>query len=127
MLPNRKSAPPKQRRRPDSDVWVVDVEVRLPDEGTWFPASAASIGADGIFLSTLYELVVGTVVILELSLPDGAVVVDGIVVPHAHDARGPGIRVVFQSLTNDVRERIEALHQSGASFRASALLVSQVA
>jgi hypothetical protein len=102
MLPTRKSSP-VPRRGP-----AIAAEVRVPSEGTWFAAIAATVRADGIFLSTFRELPPGTDVIVELSLPDGPpVVVDGKVGDHPHE--GPGVHVSFDTMHDDVRKRIEKL------------------
>lgn len=98
MLPNRKSAPAPRAH--------IAAEVRVPSEGTWFAALAASVRPDGLFLSTFQELPAGTSVVVELSLPDGPAIVDGVVAHHEGD--GPGVRVAFESLDDELRARIEA-------------------
>jgi hypothetical protein len=100
MLPVRKSAPVPRR------VKAIAAEVRVPSEGTWFAALAASVRADGLFLSTFQELPAGTAVVVELSLPGGSVTVDGFV--EHYDGDGPGVRVAFEGLDEEIRSRIEA-------------------
>lgn len=116
MLPTtRKSAPAPRLDQAAARSWVVAVEVRLPADGTWFNALAASVRSDGLFLSTTtYELEVGTPVILALSLPTGAAIVDGTVEP-SEDEDGPlGVWIAFDNLSDEARERIEALHRWNA-------------
>ena len=103
MLPNRKSAPAPRAH--------IAAEVRVPSEGTWFAALAVSVRPDGLFLSTFRELPAGTAVVVELSLPDGPAIVDGIVEPSGEagvSPVGPGVRVAFDSLAEEMRTRIEA-------------------
>jgi hypothetical protein len=98
MLPIRKSAPAPRAK--------IAAEVRVPSEGTWFAALIAGVRPDGLFLSTFQDLPSGIAVIVELSLPDGPVTIDGVVAHHEDD--GPGVRVTFDAITEDVRARIEA-------------------
>jgi hypothetical protein len=100
MLP-RKSSPAPRRNA------VVSVEVRVPSLGTAFGALAANVGPDGVFLSTFHALAVGTAVIATLSLPDGPVIADGVVVD-AGDAAGQGIALALEGLDDAVRERLRA-------------------
>src|SRR5688572_7624253 len=99
MLPIRKSAPAPRAQ--------IAAEVRVPSEGTWFAALIASVRPDGLFLSTFQDLPRGTAVIVELFLPDGRVMIDGVIEHHEGD--GPGVRVAFDALAEDVRTRIEAI------------------
>ncbi len=100
MLPTRKSSPPP-RNAP------VSVEVRVPSLGTAFGALAANVGPEGVFLSTFHVLVVGTPVVATLSLRDGPVIVDGVVVD-AGDAAGQGIKLALEGLDEASRERLRA-------------------
>lgn len=99
MLPTRKSAP-VPRRSP-----AVAVEVRVPSLGTSFGALAASIRPEGIFLSTFQVLPPGTAVITTLSLLDGPVVLDGIVVEEG-DPAGLGLAVEFVGVDDAQRSRL---------------------
>lgn len=102
MLPLRKSLP-IQRRAP-----AIAVEVRVPAFGIWFAAIAATVRADGIFLSTFQEVPSGTRVEVEIALPDGAPVrVAGVV--REHPLEGMGIDIAFEDLETTIRERIEAI------------------
>ena len=88
MLPTRKSSP-APRRSP-----AIAVEVRIPSLGTAFGALAASVRPEGVFLSTFQTLGPGTAVIMTLSLADGPLVLDGVVVDQG-DPAGMGIAVDF--------------------------------
>lgn len=101
MLPTRKSSP-VPRRSP-----AVAVEVRVPSLGTSFGALAASIRPEGVFLSTFQDLDVGTSVVATLSLPDGSVVVDGVVVLQ-NDPAGQGIAVEFENVDAAMHARLAA-------------------
>jgi hypothetical protein len=102
MLPIRKSMPNLQRGP------AIAVEVSVPAFGIWFAAIAATVRADGIFLSTFQEVPSGTRVEVEIALPDGASVkVAGIV--GEHPLEGIGIDIAFEDLERDVRARIEAI------------------
>ncbi len=96
MLPNRKSAP-APRRSP-----AIAVEIRVPSLGTSFGALASSIRPEGVFLSTFHTLPPGSAVILTLSLADGPVVLDGLVVDHG-DPAGMGIAVAFVDVDDAAR------------------------
>lgn len=99
MLPIRKS---NVRRN-----HAVGAEVRVPDLGLAFGALAASIRPTSLFLTTFQELPVGTSVIVELSLPDGPAVVDGIVA-HADDPAGLGLAIELVVADDDTRGRLGA-------------------
>lgn len=101
MLPTRKSAP-VPRRSP-----AVAVEVRVPSLGTSFGALAASVRPEGVFLSTFQALEPGTAVITTLSLLDGPVVLDGVVVEEG-DPAGMGIAVEFIGVDDAQRARLAA-------------------
>lgn len=100
MLP-RKSSPAPRRNT------AVSVEVRVPSLGTAFGAIAANVGPEGVFLSTFHALAVGTAVIATLSLPDGPVIADGVVV-EASDAAGQGIALALEGIDDTTRERLRA-------------------
>lgn len=100
MLP-RKSSPAPRRNT------AVSVEVRVPSLGTAFGAIAANVGPDGVFLSTFHALAVGTAVIATLSLPDGPVIADGVVID-AGDAAGQGIALALEGIDDAVRDRLRA-------------------
>ena len=98
MLP-RKSSPAPRRHTP------VSVEVRVPSLGTAFGAIAANVGPEGVFLSTFHALAVGTAVIATLSLPDGPVIADGVVVDGG-DAAGQGIALALEVIDDALRDRL---------------------
>lgn len=100
MLP-RKSSPAPRRTT------AVSVEVRVPSLGTVFGAIAANVGPDGVFLSTFHALAVGTPVVATLSLPDGPVIVDGVIV-EAGDAAGQGLALALEGLDDAARARLRA-------------------
>jgi hypothetical protein len=101
MLPIRKSAP-APRRSP-----AIAVEVRVPSLGTSFGALASSIRPAGVFLSTFQSLPPGSAVITTLSLADGPVVLDGLVVDHG-DPAGMGIAVAFVDVDEATRVKLAA-------------------
>ena len=101
MLPNRKSAPAPRRSA------AIAVEVRVPSLGTSFGALAASIRPEGVFLSTFQILEPGTAVIATLSLADGPVVLDGVVVDQG-DPAGMGIAVELVDVDDATRTRLAA-------------------
>jgi hypothetical protein len=101
MLPTRKSSPAPRRNA------AVSVEVRVPALGTAFGALAANVGPDRVFLSTFHALAVGTPVVATLSLPDGPVVVDGVVIEQG-DSAGQGIALALEGLDEAVRARLRA-------------------
>jgi hypothetical protein len=101
MLPNRKSAP-APRRSP-----AIAVEVRVPSLGTCFGALASSIRPEGVFLSTFQSLPPGSAVITTLSLADGPVVLDGLVVDQG-DPAGMGIAVAFVDVDEATRVKLTA-------------------
>lgn len=102
MLPIRKSLPVARRAH------AIAVEVRVPALGIWFAAIAATVRSDGIFLSTFQDLPRGTRVELEIALPSGAPVhVAGVIAEHPLE--GIGIDVAFDSVDEDVRERLASL------------------
>ncbi|MDB5217300.1 MAG: hypothetical protein JWO86_5227 [Myxococcaceae bacterium] len=101
MLPNRKSAP-APRRSP-----AIAVEVRVPVLGTSFGALAATVRPEGVFLSTFQVLEAGTAVIMTVSLSDGPVVLDGIVVEQG-DPAGMGIAVELVDIDDTMRMRLTA-------------------
>jgi hypothetical protein len=100
MLPLRKSLPIPRRAA------AIAVEVRVPAFGIWFAAIAATVRTDGIFLSTFREVPSGTRVEVEIALPDGAVMLSGIV--GEHPLEGVGIDIAFDDLEPELRARIEA-------------------
>ena len=99
MLPTRKSAP-APRRSP-----AVAVEVRIPSLGSSFGALAASVRPESVFLSTFQLLAPGTAVILTLSLADGPVVLDGVVVEQG-DPAGMGIAIELVDVDDAARARL---------------------
>lgn len=101
MLPTRKSTPVSRRSR------AVGVEVRVPSLGTSFGAFAASVRPESVFLSTFQILEPGTAVIATLSLADGPLVLDGIVVEHG-DPAGMGIVVEFVEVDDALRARLSS-------------------
>lgn len=101
MLPTRKSVPAPRRSH------AVAAEVRVPELGLAFGALAASIRPEGLFLTTFQELKVGTVVIVELSLPDGPMIVDGVVV-HTEGATGLGLAIELEGVDEGMRIRLGA-------------------
>jgi len=101
MLPLRKSSP-VPRRSP-----AVAVEVRVPSLGTSFGALAASIRPEGVFLSTFQQLDVGTEVVATLSLPDGPLQLDGVVVERG-DSAGEGVAVRFDAVDDTIGMRLSA-------------------
>jgi hypothetical protein len=109
MLPIRNASAP--RRFP-----AVAVEVRVPSLGTSFGALAASVRPEGVFLSTFQELATGTEVIAMLSLPDGPLEIDGVVVERG-DPAGQGIAVAFDDVADDVRTRLSAASSAPPAAR----------
>lgn len=101
MLPIRKSIPAARRAT------AIAVEVSVPAFGIWFAALAATVGPDGLFLSTYQEVPKGTRVDVEVALPSGPVVVSGVVAEHPID--GVGIAIAFEDLDAAARDRLEAL------------------
>jgi hypothetical protein len=101
MLPTRKSSPAPKRNA------AVSVEVRVPVLGTAFGAIAANVGPDGVFLSTFHALAVGTEVVATLSLPDGPLVADGVVVEPSDGGR-QGIALALEGLDDSLRARLRA-------------------
>ncbi len=102
MLPIRKSLP-VPRRAP-----AIAVEVRVPAFGIWFAAIAATVRADGMFLSTFQDLPRGTRVELEIAVPGGPPIeVSGIVCDDPFE--GVGIEVAFDELDIASRDRLEGL------------------
>lgn len=101
MLPTRKSSLAPRRNH------AVAAEVRVPDLGLAFGALAASIRPESLFLTTYQELNVGTVVIVELSLPDGPMIVDGVVVP-SEDPGGLGLAIELEAVDDGGRIRLGA-------------------
>lgn len=86
---------------------AIAVEVSVPAFGIWFAAIAATVRADGIFLSTFQEVPSGTRVEVEIALPDGPPAkVAGIV--GEHPLEGMGIDIAFENLDATTRARIEA-------------------
>ena len=99
--PIRKSSPAPKRNA------AVSVEVRVPELGTAFAAIAANVGPDGVFLATFHALAVGTEVVATLSLPDGPLVVDGVVVEQSVPSR-QGIALALEGLDDSLRARLRA-------------------
>lgn len=79
----------------------------MPSLGTSFGALAASIRPEGVFLSTFQEVEVGTEVVATLSLPDGPLQIDGIVVDRG-DCAGEGMAVQFGAVDDVIRMRLSA-------------------
>ena len=102
MLPPNRSISGIRRRSP-----AVAVEVKVPSLGTSFGALAASVRPAGVFLSTFQELAVGTAVVATLSLPDGVMELDGVVVER-NDLQAPGVAVAFEDLDDAQRMRLDA-------------------
>lgn len=99
MLPIPKTFPVHAARRT-----AVAVEVRAPSLGIWFAAIAATVRADGLFLSTYHDLPHGTRVEVQIALPDGpAVDVTGVVADHPFE--GTGIDISFDDLS-EIRARV---------------------
>jgi hypothetical protein len=101
--------------RPKSS--ALAVEVRVPHEGRAFAALASKLGTEGVFVSTFHGVREGASVMVELSLPDGPLLVHGTV------ARAPlvgaaGFAVVFDDLPPESRARI--LAAAGLIARATA-------
>jgi hypothetical protein len=102
MLPIRKSMPVATCPP------AIAVEVSVPAFGIWFAALAATVRADGLFLSTFHEVPSGTRVEVEIALPDGGPVkVAGIV--GEHPLEGIGIDIAFADLDAVARVRIEGI------------------
>jgi hypothetical protein len=101
MLPTRKSSPAPRRNH------AVAAEVRVPELGLAFGALAASIRPEGLYLTTFQELKVGTVVMVELSLPDGPMLVDGVVV-RSEDPSGLGLAIELEGVDAGMRIRLGA-------------------
>lgn len=105
MLPIRKSMP-VQSCSPRAA--AIAVEVSVPAFGIWFAAIAATVRADGIFLSTFREVPSGTRVEVEIALPEGEPVkVAGVV--GEHPLEGIGIDISFDDLDSEARSRIESI------------------
>ena len=79
----------------------------MPSLGTAFGALASAIRPEGVFLSTFHELAIGTPVAATLSLPDGPLEIDGLVVDHG-DPAGQGIAVQFDDVDDVTRMRLSA-------------------
>jgi hypothetical protein len=101
MLPTRKSSPAPRRSH------VVAAEVRIPSTGIAFGALAGTIRPESLFLTTFQDIAVGTIVMVELSLPDGPAIVDGVVV-HAGDSAGLGIAIELEAVDDAMRMRLSA-------------------
>jgi len=93
---------PKSPRSP-----IVAAEVRVPTLGTAFGALAASVRPEGVHLSTFNDLALGTSVVVELALPDGPAIVDGLVIA-ANDPHGRGLAVELQPVDDRMRMRLSA-------------------
>lgn len=103
MLPIRKSLP-APRRAP-----AIAVEVRVPAFGIWFAAIAATLRADGMFLSTYHDVPRGTRVEVEIALPDGLPPIVAAGVVGEDPIEGVGIDIAFDDLDVEVRDRLEGL------------------
>jgi hypothetical protein len=117
---------------------VISVEVRLPEDGTWFAALATSVRVDApersagpdagrqeapagsLVLSTFREMPSGTAVILQLSLPDGPITIDGVVVEQGGGSGAPTLRIAFAALPDEAHDRIRALYPTAAFTREGA-------
>lgn len=99
MLPTRKSSPVPRRGS------IIAAEVRVPSLGTAFGALASSLSADSVVLSTFQHLAEGTAVIVELSLPDGAAIVDG-VVASSGDRDAVSVTVRLDGVDDATRARL---------------------
>lgn len=96
------AAPPARARV------AIAAEVTVPSLGTTFAALARSVRRDGVFLPTFQVLDAGTRVVLELALPDGPLVVEGLVA--ASDADGDaGIAVDLIDVDDVEAARLDAL------------------
>jgi len=91
--------------RPKSS--ALAVEVRVPHEGRAFAALAGKLGTEGVFVSTFHSVREGTSVVVELTLPDGALLVHG-TVARAPIVGSAGFAVVFDDLPPESRARILA-------------------
>jgi hypothetical protein len=89
--------------RPKSS--ALAVEVRVPGEGRAFAALAGKLGIEGVFVSTFHGVREGTRVEVELTLPDGALLVHG-AVGRAPIVGAAGFAVVFGDLPPESRARI---------------------
>jgi hypothetical protein len=98
--------------RPKSS--ALAVEVRIPQEGRAFAALAGKLATEGVFVSTFHGVREGTSVVVELTLPDGALLVHGIV-GRAPIVGAAGFAVVFDDLPPESRARILAATGSVAS------------
>jgi hypothetical protein len=86
---------------------AIAVEVSVPAFGIWFAAIAATVGPNGIFLTTFQEVPTGTRVEVEIALQGAeAVKVAGIV--GEHPLEGIGIDIAFEDLEPVTRARIDA-------------------
>jgi hypothetical protein len=100
MLPTRKSSPVRR-----SETFAI--QVRVPVLGLSFPANAAAVRADGVFLATFMLLEPATEVIVDVYLPDGRAEIDGVVVAKPDGAQG--IAVDFHGVDDEMRARLDAL------------------
>lgn len=86
---------------------AIAVELKVPALCTTFGALAASVRPEGVFLSTYQELEVGTSVVATLSLPDGPLTLEGVIVER-NDPSAMGVAVAFDELDDAQRMRLEA-------------------
>jgi len=99
MLPTRKSSPVPRRAS------IIAAEIRVPSLGTAFGALASSVSADSVVLSTFQHLAQGTAVIVELSLPDGAATVDGVVASEREE-QSVSVTVRLEGVDDATRARL---------------------
>jgi uncharacterized protein (TIGR02266 family) len=88
----------------------VDAEVSLVSESNFFVGLTRNLSHGGLFVATWRRLPIGTPVDLVLTLPDGPVMTRGSVrwVRDLTDVTAPGIGVMFDALSDQDRQRIEA-------------------
>lgn len=87
---------------------AIAAEVTVPSLGTTFAALARSVRREGVFLPTFHVLEIGTRVVLELALPDGPLVVEGLVAALEPDGVA-GVTVDFVDVDDRDVARLDAI------------------
>jgi uncharacterized protein (TIGR02266 family) len=88
----------------------IEVEVSWTSESQFFAGLTGDVSTGGLFVQTYEMRPVGTRLRLDVSLPDAEIHAAGVVrwVRPAAEGAPPGLGVVFERLSSEDRESIEA-------------------
>ena len=87
----------------------VEVDIGIHSDSHFFAGLTGDVSRGGLFVATYAELTVGNKIMLDFELPNGKIVVEGVVRwrRFASPQAGPGYGVQFEDVDDETMEKIE--------------------